>query len=58
MEPMDDGQRLAPRVEIPRVPLIAIEHPCVVKNLDKGIKSLGGTLDLDRVSCKALPLIL
>jgi general transcription factor 3C polypeptide 5 (transcription factor C subunit 1) len=34
---------------VPPEPLIVIEHPCIVKNTGKAIKSLGGVLLLDQL---------
>ena len=34
---------------VPPEPLIVIEHPCIVKNVGKAIKSLGGALLLDQL---------
>lgn len=34
---------------VPPEPLIVIEHPCIVKNAGKAIKSLGGVLLLDQL---------
>jgi len=35
---------------VPSQPIISVEHPCIVKNVDKGIKSLGGEVKLSKVS--------
>jgi hypothetical protein len=40
----------APRTTLPGQEIICIEHPCIIKNVDKGIKSLGGVYNLERVS--------
>jgi general transcription factor 3C polypeptide 5 (transcription factor C subunit 1) len=34
---------------VPPEPLIVVEHPCIVKNAGKAIKSLGGSLLLDEL---------
>lgn len=34
---------------VPPEPLIVIEHPCIIKNAGKAIKSLGGVLLLDQL---------
>jgi general transcription factor 3C polypeptide 5 (transcription factor C subunit 1) len=34
---------------VPPEPLIVVEHPCIVKNAGKAIKSLGGRLLLDQL---------
>ncbi|KAJ4993550.1 RNA polymerase iii transcription factor [Stagonosporopsis vannaccii] len=38
----------APWLPIPSRAVSAIEHPCIVKNVDKGITSLGGSLKLSK----------
>ena len=40
----------SPWLHVPSQPIIIVEHPCIVKNVDKGIKSLGGEVKLSRVS--------
>lgn len=39
----------APWLPIPSRAVSAIEHPCIIKNVDKGITSLGGSLRLSKV---------
>ncbi|KZM27092.1 tau 95 subunit of transcription factor TFIIIC [Ascochyta rabiei] len=39
---------LAPWLPIPSRAVSAIEHPCIIKNLDKGITSLGGSVKLSK----------
>src|SRR5271154_4139496 len=34
--------------QIPDVPLLSIEHPCVVKNVERAIKMLGGSPAITR----------
>ena len=40
---------------VPRRRIVSIEHPCIVKNLDNGLKSLGGEPQLKDVSAVHLP---
>jgi hypothetical protein len=40
----------APSIAISQEPVICVEHPCIIKNLDRGIKSLGGEYAINRVS--------
>ncbi|KAF3009546.1 tau 95 subunit of transcription factor TFIIIC [Curvularia kusanoi] len=39
---------LAPWLPIPSCAVSAIEHPCIIKNVDKGITSLGGPVKLSK----------
>ncbi|KAH6638922.1 transcription factor tfiiic complex a box associated subunit sfc1 [Boeremia exigua] len=39
---------LAPWLPIPSRAVSAIEHPCIIKNVDKGITSLGGPVKLSK----------
>lgn len=43
-----EEQPLAPWLPIPSRAISAIEHPCIVKNIDKGISSLGGSVKLSK----------
>lgn len=43
----------APWLPIPSRAVSAIEHPCIVKNVDKGITSLGGSVKLSKVRGQA-----
>lgn len=45
----------APYFEQPQHKIVAVEHPCVVKNTDKGLKSFGRNPNYGKVS--ASPLI-
>lgn len=47
-EPM--ASAACPRHKVPTESIVAIEHPCIIKNVDKGLKSLGGSVALERVS--------
>jgi hypothetical protein len=44
---------LAPWLPIPSRAVSAIEHPCIIKNVDKGITSLGGSVKLGKVRGQA-----
>ena len=39
----------APWLPIPSRAISVVEHPCLVKNIDKGIVSLGGPVKLSKV---------
>lgn len=39
----------APAYSIPSMAFVEIEHPCIIKNIDKGVQSLGGTSQLEMV---------
>ncbi|KAF2865779.1 RNA polymerase III transcription factor IIIC subunit-domain-containing protein [Massariosphaeria phaeospora] len=43
-----DGKQPAPWLPIPARAISAVEHPCIIKNVDKGIKSLGGPSQLSK----------
>ncbi|KAI9712392.1 MAG: tau 95 subunit of transcription factor TFIIIC [Bogoriella megaspora] len=47
--PQNRQQKLAPRYEVPKEQLVNIEHPCIVKNEDKGIRSLGGSKQIEKL---------
>ena len=42
--------KYSPAYHIPSTPIIGIEHPCIIKNKDKSIQSLGGLLQLQKVN--------
>jgi hypothetical protein len=44
------SKQLAPWLPIPSCAISVVEHPCIVKNVDKGITSLGGAPKLSKVS--------
>ncbi|OAL00094.1 transcription factor tfiiic complex a box associated subunit sfc1 [Phaeosphaeriaceae sp. SRC1lsM3a] len=46
--PSDKQHQLAPWLPIPSRAISAVEHPCIVKNVDKGIASLGGPAKLSK----------
>lgn len=39
----------APLMNVPREQVVCIEHPCIIKDVDKGIKSLGGEYQIKDV---------
>ncbi|KAF2826829.1 hypothetical protein CC86DRAFT_349934 [Ophiobolus disseminans] len=41
-------EQLAPWLPIPSRAISVVEHPCIVKNVDKGITSLGGPVKLSK----------
>lgn len=41
-EPPSANARPAEWLDLPQTRVIAIEHPCIVNDIDKGLKSLGG----------------
>jgi hypothetical protein len=41
---------VAPFIPISQDPVVCIEHPCIIKNLDRGIRSLGGEYGINKVS--------
>ncbi|KAF1954110.1 hypothetical protein CC80DRAFT_493958 [Byssothecium circinans] len=43
-----DANNTAPWLEIPSRAISAVEHPCIIKNIDKGIASLGGPVKLSK----------
>ncbi|KAL1617135.1 tau 95 subunit of transcription factor TFIIIC [Neofusicoccum ribis] len=38
----------SPALAVPPDAVVSIEHPCIVKNIDNGVKSLGGRVALDK----------
>lgn len=48
MEPAQSST--APVYTVPQERVVSIEHPCVVRNFDNGIKSLGGEPRMKHVS--------
>ncbi|KAF2685418.1 hypothetical protein K458DRAFT_300865 [Lentithecium fluviatile CBS 122367] len=43
-----DGSEPAPWLQIPTRAIAVVEHPCIVKHVDKGIASLGGPVTLSQ----------
>lgn len=49
--------RRAPSYTVPRERIVSLDHPCIVKNVDNGIKSLGGEHQLKMVRFTARSLL-
>ena len=51
LDGVDGGaaQQTAPWLQIPSRAISVVEHPCLIKNIDKGIVSLGGPVKLSKV---------
>lgn len=45
----DERKEVAPWLLVPQDAVVSIEHPCVVRDVDNGIKSLGGEVKLSKV---------
>lgn len=52
----DETRQKAPRYQIPSTNIDVIEHPCIIKNVDKCIKSLGGAYRLNTVRIRLFDL--
>ena len=37
-------------LQFPDTKVVALEHPCIIRNLDRGIKSLGGNNRIQEVN--------
>lgn len=48
-QPQSQADSSSPALLVPPDAVVSIEHPCIVKNVDNGIKSLGGRAVLDKV---------
>ncbi|KAF2177509.1 hypothetical protein K469DRAFT_719860 [Zopfia rhizophila CBS 207.26] len=44
----NDSNQLSHQLPVPSQAVISVEHPAIIKNVDKGIKSLGGGLKLSK----------
>lgn len=48
---MDSAEsNTAPFYTVPQERVVSIEHPCIVRNFDNGVKSLGGEPQMKHVS--------
>lgn len=47
-QPQSQADSSSPALLVPPDAVVSIEHPCIVKNVDNGIKSLGGRAVLDK----------
>jgi len=45
-----EADDIAPVYEVSQRKVVAIEHPCIIKNLDRGIKSFGPNPKFQNVS--------
>ncbi|QDS68941.1 hypothetical protein FKW77_008534 [Venturia effusa] len=43
-----NGKSVAPFLPVSHDPVICVEHPCIIKNLSRGIKSLGGEYGINK----------
>ena len=41
----------APWYNVPKQPIVSVEHPFIVKDVDKGLATLGTPSKLEEVSC-------
>lgn len=39
----------APALQFPDTKVVALEHPCIIRNIDRGVKSLGGNNRIEEV---------
>ena len=42
-------ERGPPVIPVSSQPIVCVEHPCIIKNLDRGISSLGGDHAINKV---------
>lgn len=54
-EPSSDNARPAEWLDLPQNRVIAIEHPCIVNDIHKGLKSLGGENLIKTVGLSFVP---
>ena len=40
------SRKLAPQFPVPDVPIVSVEHPCIIQNVDKAIRMLGGDTEI------------
>ncbi|KAE9984717.1 hypothetical protein EG328_008334 [Venturia inaequalis] len=45
---LNQKKAIAPFIAISQNPVICLEHPCIIKNLSRGIKSLGGEYGINK----------
>lgn len=43
---------MAAKLDVPDARIVSVEHPCLVKNVDQGIKSLGGERHIQHVGLR------
>ncbi|KIX99464.1 uncharacterized protein Z520_05040 [Fonsecaea multimorphosa CBS 102226] len=46
MPGLPSGGQVAPSFQVPDIPVLSIEHPCIVQNVEKAIGMLGGPAEL------------
>jgi len=45
-----DEKTVAPFITLSNETVVCVEHPCIIKNLNRGISSLGGEYAINKVS--------
>ncbi|KAL8736624.1 MAG: hypothetical protein Q9181_002301 [Wetmoreana brouardii] len=51
IQPSQDGEdRSAPWFNVPDVPLVSVEHPCLVSNTARAIETLGGARNMSKLT--------
>jgi hypothetical protein len=48
-------QRSAPFLKFRNDKVVALEHPCIIQNLDRAILSCGGELNIEEVQLRQFP---
>ena len=51
----DDGSQPSRTLIVPHDRIVAIEHPCIIRDADKGIRALGGEHQIKHV-CHTISL--
>ena len=54
MDSLPSSSLRAPRYSVPDKEVIAIEHPYIIENVDRGIESLGGLQRLTSVGSQSI----
>ena len=49
--PDSNAPRSAPIFDVPERKVVAVDHPCIVINLEKGLRSFGPKPNFSKVSC-------
>ncbi|KAL8689807.1 MAG: hypothetical protein Q9218_004601 [Villophora microphyllina] len=55
LEDNGGGSRSAPAYNLPGVPIVAVEHPCLISNFPRAIESLGGSQFLPKLVDESSP---
>ena len=50
------GPSMAPAYEVPQQRIVGVEHPCVIRNLDNAVRSLGGEPQIKHVGIGRAPM--